>query len=579
MTVYTSSRDLVRDFVSRGIVLLHPDNLGVDRGLHEEIYEKEKSLFRAKQSISAENLPEILKVLNAPGLVSACDLLLGEDWAIFPFTHNTPFVSGARDQHWHKDDNGPYNGRRPRYHQPIQIEMLYYPQAVEQDMGPTATLPFSQYWTFDHEENQDNFAGADHLDFAYQIEGWERVAVSGKGSGYDLADIRDRKTAHDVRMREAVSGLNWPMVAPDEAAPIEAGTVLIYSHNLFHRGNHRRDDWQIWQERPRFMWRFWLYRTKDAALSEYPDFAPFDPEPHVATVWHSVSAWMRREVSTTSPPIATAQNDLWLPGEEHEPRRVGAAYALANLGEFESLTQGLMSERESVRRAATYGLVSAGPKAADIFLQASHSASKWHRKAGIFGLGAAASPSTEVIDRLRDRLLNDQSVYVRSVAADGLAGLARRAHATEVLNRIVVALLESLAHETNRLSMDKAQKRSIKFVRPTDECDVCEGIGITLGHERYAPVRSAVRENALVSLVVCIAQDIKLDPETAEQCAQQLFEIAGSDRNLFAAGLAMDGLMRLVGAEDERLSRLLQAQPTLCWYSLQRAGLSHPILG
>ena len=327
------------------------------------------------------------------------------------------------------------------------------------------------------------------------------------------------------------------------------------------------------------MWRFWLYRTKDAALSEYPDFAPFDPEPHVATVWHSVSAWMRREVSTTSPTIATAQNDLWLPGEEHEPRRVGAAYALANLGEFESLTQGLMSERESVRRAATYGLVSAGPKAADIFLQASHSASKWHRKAGIFGLGAAASPSTEVIDRLRDRLLNDQSVYVRSVAADGLAGLARRAHATEVLNRIVVALLESLAHETNRLSMDKAQKRSIKFVRPTDECDVCEGIGITLGHERYAPVRSAVRENALVSLVVCIAQDIKLDPETAEQCAQQLFEIAGSDRNLFAAGLAMDGLMRLVGAEDERLSRLLQAQPTLCWYSLQRAGLSHPILG
>ena len=49
-----------------------------------------------------------------------------------------------RDQHWHKDDNGPYNSRKQRHHQAVQIEMLYYPQAVREDMGPTATVPYSQ---------------------------------------------------------------------------------------------------------------------------------------------------------------------------------------------------------------------------------------------------------------------------------------------------------------------------------------------------------------------------------------------------------------------------------------------------
>ena len=71
--------------------------------------------------------------------------------------HNASFLSGPDDQAWHKDDNAPFNGRKHRNHQPVQIEMLYYPQAVAEDMGPTALVPYSHYWTFNHEENNDNF--------------------------------------------------------------------------------------------------------------------------------------------------------------------------------------------------------------------------------------------------------------------------------------------------------------------------------------------------------------------------------------------------------------------------------------
>ena len=262
---YSTPEQLVQDFASRGLVVLSPESLGIPAAVHERIYQREKQAVGSGEHVTPELIPDVLEVINAPGVVAACNQLVGENWAIVPFTHNATFTSGGRDQHWHKDDNGPFNGRKQRHHQAVQIEMLYYPQAVREDMGPTATVPYSHYWTFNHEENHDNFAGADHLDFAYQLSGMEGQPVSGPDSQYDPSDIVHRRTAHDVRLREAVTNLKWPLVQPFEAAPLRAGSVVLYSHNTFHRGNHRRDDWRTWQDNPRFMWRFWVYRTTDPA--------------------------------------------------------------------------------------------------------------------------------------------------------------------------------------------------------------------------------------------------------------------------------------------------------------------------
>ena len=263
---FTDPNRLIRDFASRGIVILGPEDLGIPAEVHDWIHERQNRLVKAGKRVSAESVPDLQEVINSPGLVAACDRIVGKNWAIVPFTHSATFASGQRDQHWHKDDNGPFNARKQRHHQAVQVEILYYPQDVREDMGPTATIPYSHYWTFNHEENHDNFAGADHLDFDYHISGMERVPVSGPDSEYDEEDIVHRRTEHDVRMREAVANLNWPLVRTYEAAPLRAGSIVIYSHNTFHRGNHRRDDWRIWEDNPRFMWRFMLYRTTDPAL-------------------------------------------------------------------------------------------------------------------------------------------------------------------------------------------------------------------------------------------------------------------------------------------------------------------------
>ena len=605
---YTTRDALVRDFASRGLVALAPEDLGIPLETHDVIYAKEREAFTAGRYITASLIPEILDVIDAPGVVAACNALVGKNWAIVPFTHNTPFPSGARDQHWHKDDNGPYNLRKHRHHQAIQIEMLYYPQEVRADNGPTAVIPYSQYWTFNHEENHDNFAGADHLDFGYQVGGMERLAVSGPNSTYEFDDIVNRRTAHDIRMREAVLGTGWPLVAPFEAAPLKPGSVVLYSHNLFHRGNHRRDDWRTWKDTPRFMWRFWLYRTTEPDGKE-PDEVDWralgidhmtgvdlSQAPDDATVlWRHHHHWLQ----TGWPPRRSAGRNLnglaaalYATGEAAETKRIGAAYKLASSEDDAALRllgDALHNERESVRRAATYGLVAVGAEATDVFLDATKSAVRWVRKAGVYGLGDVAALNERVLEVVADRLANDPSVYVRSVAANALGCLGRRAVASgigqDLIPQCVNALVESLGREENRLGMNIAQDRSIKFVRPTDECDVCEGIGINYSTERFKRVRSAVRENALTSMVVLCSHGTAHLGDEVDPTVKALVNVVRTDENVFSVGLALDSLNRLANVEPAKgnairktLLGLLEDMPIHSWEPLVRSGLDPSVV-
>ena len=615
---YSTPEQLVQDFASRGLVVLAPESLGIPAAVHERIYQREKQAVGTGERVTPELIPDVFEIINAPGVVAACNQLVGENWAIVPFTHNATFTSGGRDQHWHKDDNGPFNGRKQRHHQAVQIEMLYYPQAVREDMGPTATVPYSHYWTFNHEENHDNFAGADHLDFAYHISGMESQLVSGPDSQYDPSDIIHRRTAHDVRLREAVTNLKWPLVQPFEAAPLRAGSVVLYSHNTFHRGNHRRDDWRTWQDNPRFMWRFWIYRTTDPADSNgspsevHWNELGIDPMTHidcsaasddVTSVWRYHHHWMQTGQPPPPRPEAAALSSadreaeanrlftqLLAKGEEAEPARIGAAYKLASIGDsalaVRLLGQALSNDRESVRRAATYGLIAVGAEATDTLLEAANSPIKWVRKAGVYGLGDASPLNDAVLQTVATRLRQDPSVYVRSVAAGTLGCLGRRAIATGVGQALIPACLEalvqSLGREENRLAMDRAQGRSIKFVRPTDECDVCEGGGVDFGLEQFKPVRSAVRENALWSMVILCSHGTELAGPALKPTARALQEVIRSDENAICVGFAMDALGRLAHlrpagetASDlqAEISTLLAEAPMRCWESLVRSGL------
>jgi hypothetical protein len=328
----------------------------------------------------------------------------------------------------------------------------------------------------------------------------------------------------------------------------------------------------------------------------------------VTTVWRYHHHWLktgqtpppRPETATLAPAELEKAADrlfaqLHTNGDEAEPIRMGAAYQLAAIGDPQLATQllgkALYTDRESVRRAATYGLIAVGEAATATFLAAANSPLKWVRKAGVYGLGDASPLTDAVLQTVVSRLHQDSSVYIRSVAAGTLGCLGRRAIATgigiDLIPSCLAALLQSLAHEENRLAMSKAQGRSIKFVRPTDECDVCEGDGVDFGLARYAPVRSAVRENVLWSIVILCSHGTQVLGSALEPTVAALQAVIRTDKNVIAVGFAMDALARLVNLRSQEgeslpliadlqtdLRDLLGESPLQCWESLVRADVT-----
>ena len=126
--------------------------------------------------------------------------------------------------------------------------------------------------------------------------------------------------------------------------------------------------------------------------------------------------------------------------------------------------------------------------------------------------------------------------------------------------------------------MDRVQKRNIKFVRPTDECDVCEGMGIDFGIERFEPVRSSVRENVLWTLVVLCSHGEKVFGDKLDFLIEELKKIIQEDRNVISVGFAMDALSRLAHLRvceeapsisiielRKDLETILNSSPIQCW--------------
>jgi hypothetical protein len=288
------------------------------------------------------------------------------------------------------------------------------------------------------------------------------------------------------------------------------------------------------------------------------------------------------------PSIESLSTQLGSIGEDQEPQRMGAAHKLARLGQqdsvaaAEALGEGIASERESMRRAAMYGASALGGELmADILLSHTRSDAKWRRKAGCFALGEGAPLTVAVVEGLciRLRLAEEDSVYVRSVAAFALGCVYRRsiavpwtpAEAPLLRARIIAALLGGLGREENRLDQglradgmrQAANPFGAKMWRPTDINDVCEGGGAVppagvltekgLPLDRFEPVCSAVRGAIGMSLVTICTHPV---PEAAvPELLSALSHIILTDKNVTTVGFCMDALHRLSKHGDASVLR------------------------
>eukprot|EP01044_Picomonas_judraskeda_P002345 COSAG03_NODE_166_length_11291_cov_15.762866_1_plen_220_part_00 len=123
------------EWTSRGLLVLTPQQLRTPRELHEGIFRRCNEIAaggagpRLGLHNYLERVPQMMELLNSPSVDKAIASIIGEGWAIVPWTHNM-IVAGDTDQHWHKDDLMPSNARRPglRQHYPQTLDFFYYPQ-------------------------------------------------------------------------------------------------------------------------------------------------------------------------------------------------------------------------------------------------------------------------------------------------------------------------------------------------------------------------------------------------------------------------------------------------------------------
>ena len=384
------------------------------------------------------------------------------------------------------------------------------PDEVTLDNGPTCVIPYSHYWTTNHEDSSDNFSGPDHLFTAGGTRDGERPQQ-------DPDDLNER----DQLITGAVSSLGWPLVRQHKVV-VPAGSAVLCSNNIYHRASRRHVENK---DRPRFMWRTWVYRTTEPRVTgnTRADFgAPWggldamtgvdltetgtrtrgDTDHPAAVVWEAMLAYTANlappVLSTTDGDITSLLHDLMAPGISAEPVRIAAAYKLAALPDVQAgataLAGALVNDRENIRRAATYGMAAMGAAAGGngvaalvpLLCELSTSASKSVRKHAAFALGEAAPLTVPVLEALTTLLQNESSVYVRTNCAGalgliGIRELSRRSdHEIDdsLLPMVFRALVGCLRREENRLDQSIRQHRGLKQCIVDDYSDLCEGGGV-----------------------------------------------------------------------------------------------------
>ena len=89
----------LREFVSRGVTIVGPEQHGLPAEIHTQVWDNLKA-GKAGDGIGTR-MPEMVKVLNSPGMVRALNAIMGQDWAIVPFIHSGFGGAGRNDQTWY----------------------------------------------------------------------------------------------------------------------------------------------------------------------------------------------------------------------------------------------------------------------------------------------------------------------------------------------------------------------------------------------------------------------------------------------------------------------------------------------
>ncbi len=394
----------MRDFIVNGYVTVKTE---LPRSVHETIYRKTQE-YSEKEGNLGNNIlprvPELQAVFDDPVVRGAFTSILGQNYVMHSHRHphrNGPHSGG---QGFHKDSY--WGHEKVRHHLPRWAMAFYYPQDTPVEIGPSAILAGTQYYSHRITDTNDG-----------------EVALYG-----------------------------------------EAGTVSIIHFDLWHRAMANQTD------KTRYMMKFQFIRLDEPQGPEWNvqdaewNSEGLDIDDNLAaqkheTTWAHVWDWMAgntygngtqhangnlakhiEALSNEDPAVRSdAADALGMLGEsaadavtklsetlrdDYEPARLNAAYALGAIGEpaVSTLIDKLEDENGATRRMAAYGLAAVGEPAVPVLCEAMEHENEEVRHQATYALAQIGSNAKPAIDALMEHA-KDSKVEVRRYVPEAFGAI------------------------------------------------------------------------------------------------------------------------------------------------------------
>ena len=362
-------------FLVDGYLVLRPE---LPEGFHRRVYDRLGTVIE-RGGNPFNNLlplvPELGRVFGHPRVAGALASILGDDYYLHMHRHCHDRAPGNEAQRLHKDSLGnsryAVDGNR-RHHHARWAMAFYYPQDTDEEMGPTAIVPRSQYLVEQQSEQDEiHLTGPAGTVVLVHYDIWHRAAgtVNAARNRYMVKFLF-------TRMSDPVRP-SWRH-EPGAAAPLrELGGA---------GGGPPTDLPEAWGHQ----WRWHLGQSGAGAGS------PGSAEGRLAALFGKLAA-------------------------EDESEAIEAAYRLGRCGAgaAQPLAEALRSSDERVRRNAAYGFAPLGAASVPALTDLAGDGDPAVRARAVDALGDVGPPARAGEAALAAALGDDEQV-VREHAADAL---------------------------------------------------------------------------------------------------------------------------------------------------------------
>ena len=409
--------DQMQQFISRGYLILRTD---FPKEFHEGLNAKLNEVMEKEGNPGNNILPrlsEVGEIVQNPVVHGALTSVLGNDYTIHPHRHCHFTHPGRKVQGWHKDSY--WGHQKVRNHHNWWAMIFYYPQAVDESMGPSGLLEGSQYYTKragDSTEKPVFLEGPEGTFALIHYDLWHR-------GGANLSQKNRAMMKFQFVRMEAPSGSAWNN-ENDDWTPVENTQVdhnVVWSHQWnWHRGHSNTQHNGDAREAVRLNG----HGNERAEVAELAEKLASRYEPEGVESAYRLAYYPAKAV----PFLA----DTLTSGDATASRNAGYALsAIGNAGQG-TLIDALKHDTETARTHAAFALGESGrseAEGADVagaVAEAVTDPSVVVRRTAVEALGQLQCPAETILPAL-ERGMKDDDGQVRFTAALSLQRLGPQA--------------------------------------------------------------------------------------------------------------------------------------------------------